>query len=218
MKKYRLGPLFHAAIARRQRWRCPESSAEQIGGGGWFDLPKAASSIVKTTNQPAIYRVKQPQKTAEVDADWSGDLGAQATFHGRLPLTKPPYGHLTAIDLNHGTIAWHEPFGDWPELRANPALKGVALPEKLGIAGPQSAIVTKGGIVFAGGEDMNLHAVDKSSGKDLWQGALPAKSYGTPMTYRTRAGRRDRGNRGRPGQKTPRSPHLAWTQHRRLSK
>ena len=72
---------------------------------------------------------------------------------------------------------------------SNPALKGVKLPEKLGIAGPQSAMVTKGGVLFVGGEDMNLHAVDKSTGKDLWQGALPARSYGTPMTYRTRAGR-----------------------------
>jgi quinoprotein glucose dehydrogenase len=36
---------------------------------------------------------------------------------------------------------------------------------------------------------MSLHAIDKSNGKDLWKGALPARSYGTPMTYRTRAGR-----------------------------
>ena len=104
---------------------------------------------IKTTNSPAI--LHEPNTTRQIRArrsgcGWSGDLGVQATFHGRLPLTKPPYGQVTAIDLNHGTIAWQEPFGDWPELRDNPALKGVKLPEKLGIAGPQGGIVTKGGL------------------------------------------------------------------------
>jgi quinoprotein glucose dehydrogenase len=187
MKKYRLGPLFTPPSLEGTLGR-PGIIGGANYGGGAFD-PETGILYVKTTNQPAIWRVKQPQKTDEVDANWSGDLGVQATFHGRLPLTKPPYGQLTAIDLNHGTIAWQEPFGDWPELRNNPALQGVKLPEKLGVAGPQSAIVTKGGLVFVGGEDMFLHAVDKASGKDLWQGALPARSNGTPMTYRTSAGR-----------------------------
>jgi quinoprotein glucose dehydrogenase len=127
-------------------------------------------------------------RASEVDAEWSGDLGAQATFHGRLPLTKPPYGEVTAIDLNHGAIAWRQPFGDWPELRENAALKGAKLPPILGIGGPQGGIVTKGGLFFVGGEDTSLHAIDKASGKDLWQGPLGARSYGTPMTYRTRSG------------------------------
>ena len=58
----------------------------------------------------------------------------------------------------------------------------------LGVAGPPGVIVTKGGLIFAGGEDLFLHAVDEISGKDLWQGPLPARAYGTPMMYRTRAG------------------------------
>lgn len=187
MKKYRLGPLFTPPSLEGTLGR-PGIIGGANWGGGAFD-PETGVLYVKTTNQPAVWRVVQPKKTEEVDADWSGDLGAQATFHGRIPLTKPPYGQLAAIDLNHGTIAWQEPFGDWPELRNNPALKGVKLPEKLGVAGPQSAIVTKGGIVFAGGEDMALHAIDKSDGKELWQGALPARSNGTPMTYRTASGK-----------------------------
>jgi glucose dehydrogenase len=48
--------------------------------------------------------------------------------------------------------------------------------------------VTKGGLFFVGGEDTALHAIDKSNGKDLWQGALPARSYDVPMTYLTRSG------------------------------
>jgi quinoprotein glucose dehydrogenase len=97
---------------------------------------------------------------------------------------------LTAVELDHGTIVWNEPFGDWPELRRKAAKDGIPLPSSpLGVAGPPGAIVTKGGLVFIGGEDVALHAIDKRTGKDLWQGALPARSYGTPMTYQTSNGR-----------------------------
>jgi len=187
MKKYRLGPVFTPPSLEGTLGR-PGIIGGANWGGGAFD-PDTGMLYIKTTNQPALFRVKKGTRSEEVDAEMVGDLGAQATFHGRLPLTKPPYGHVTAIDLDHGTIAWQEPFGDWPELRANPALKDVKLPAVLGMGGPQGGIVTKGGLFFVGGEDMSLHAIDKTNGKDLWQGALPARSYGTPMTYRTRSGR-----------------------------
>jgi quinoprotein glucose dehydrogenase len=83
---------------------------------------------------------------------------------------------------------WTETFGDWPELRQNPALVNVKLPAKLGIPGNAGSIVTKGGLIFIGGEDAALHAIDKTSGKDLWQGPLPGPSKGTPMTYLSREG------------------------------
>jgi quinoprotein glucose dehydrogenase len=192
MKKYRLGPLFTPPSLQGTLGR-PGIIGGANWGGGAFD-PETGILYIKTSNSPAIFRVKKPDhssanpRAAEVDAEWSGDLGAQATFHGRLPLTKPPYGHISALDLNHGTIAWQQPFGDWPELRANPALKDVNLPPLLGISGPQSGIVTKGGLFFVGGEDTSLHAIDKTNGKDLWQGPLGSRSYGVPMTYRTRSG------------------------------
>ena len=192
MKKYRLGPLFTPPSLQGTLGR-PGIIGGANWGGGAFD-PESGMLYIKTTNSPAVFKVKKTDRSpanpraAEVDADWSGDLGAQATFHGRLPLTKPPYGHVSAIDLNHGTIAWQQPFGDWPELRENPALKGVTLPPQLGIGGPQGGIVTKGGLFFVGGEDMSLHAIDKTNGKDLWQGALGGRSYGTPITYRTHSG------------------------------
>jgi quinoprotein glucose dehydrogenase len=193
MQKYRIGPLFTPPSLKGTLTR-PGIIGGANWGGGAFD-PDTGMLYIKTTNAPAVIRVKKTDhssanpRASEIDAEWSGDLGAQATFHGGLPLTKPPYGHVTAIDLNHGTIAWQRPFGDWPELRNNPALKNVKLPDELGIAGPQGGIVTKGGLFFVGGEDMSLHAIDKTNGKDLWKGTLPARSYGTPMTYRTRTGR-----------------------------
>jgi len=193
MKKYRIGPLFTPPSLEGTLGR-PGIIGGANWGGGAFD-PETGMLYVKSSNSPAVFRVIKPDhssknpRASEVDAEYAGQLGAQATFHGRLPLTKPPYGFVTAIDLNNGTLAWHEPFGDWPELRKNPALEGVRLPEKLGIAGPQGGIVTKGGLFFVGGEDMALHAIDKASGKDLWQGALPQRSYGVPMTYRAADGK-----------------------------
>jgi quinoprotein glucose dehydrogenase len=193
MKKYRLGPLFTPPSLQGTLMR-PGVIGGANWGGGAFD-PDTGLLYVKTSNTPAVVRVVKADHSAanprasEVDAEWTGDLGAQATFLGRLPLTKPPYGQVTAIDLNHGTLAWQAPFGDWPELRNNPALKGVALPPLLGVSGPQGGVVTKGGLFFVGGEDLSLHAIDKTTGKDLWQGPLPARSNGTPMTYRSQSGR-----------------------------
>lgn len=194
MKKLRVGPLF-TPPTYQGTLMLPGVLGGANWGGGAFD-PETGILYVKTTNMAHIARVKQPDKTeanpraSEVDADWTGDLaGTNATFHNGLPLTKPPYGQLVAVDLNQGTIRWQIPFGDWPELRHNPALAGVKLPAVLGIAGPAGAIVTQGGLVFVGGGDAALHAFDKASGKELWQGPLGSGSHGTPMTYRTGAGK-----------------------------
>jgi len=193
MKKHRLGPIFTPPSYEGTVMR-PGIIGGANWGGGAFD-PETGRLYFKTTNLPHLARIVKPDtssanpRAAEVDADWSGAvLDMDAVFAGGIPLTKPPYGQLTAIDLNHGTIAWSETFADWPELRDNPALKNVPLPAKLGLPGNAGVIVTKGGLVFVGGEDTALHAVDKKTGQDLWQGALPGSSKGTPMTYLTRAG------------------------------
>ena len=101
-----------------------------------------------------------------------------------LPLLKPPYGHLTAINLNRGEIAWRVPLGDTPAIRSHPALKGVPLPAKLGAAGAPGAIVTAGGLVFVGGADVALNAVDAMTGETLWRFPFTTRTTGTPMTYK----------------------------------
>jgi quinoprotein glucose dehydrogenase len=169
-----------------------------IGGANWggaaFDA-RSGLLFFKTTNEANIARVGAPDRSSanprasEVDADLTRVGDTNATFMDGLPLLKPPYGHLVAIDLNRGAIKWRVPFGDTPSLRRHPALKGVTLPGMLGVAGAPGVLATAGGLVFAGGGDLALHAVDAVTGAERWRGDLPRRANGTPMTYRSTGGR-----------------------------
>jgi quinoprotein glucose dehydrogenase len=188
MRKYRLGSIYTPPSLQGTFMR-PGLIGGANWGGGAFD---AASGwlYVKTTNQPAIARLAKPDRSAanprasEVDADYvMSAVGPQ--FMNGLPLIKPPYGHLTAIDLNRGEIAWRVPLGDMPFVRQHPALKGVALPERLGAPGAPGSIVTAGGLVFVGGGDAALNAVDALTGDLVWRAPLGERTTATPMTYRS---------------------------------
>jgi quinoprotein glucose dehydrogenase len=90
---------------------------------------------------------------------------------------KPPWGLLTAINLNTGEFAWQVPLGEHVELTK----RGIP---RTGTETFGGSIVTAGGLVFiAGTKDERIHAFDKASGKLLWEHALPAGGYATPATY-----------------------------------
>jgi quinoprotein glucose dehydrogenase len=109
---------------------------------------------------------------------------------GSIPLTKPPYAYLVAVNLNSGDIAWKVPFGEGnPAIRNHPLLKGVDLPARLGTSGAPGAIVTRTGILFIGGGDPYLYAFDKATGKEISRVATPFRTSANPMTYKTRTGR-----------------------------
>ena len=106
-----------------------------------------------------------------------------------LPFTKPPYGRITAIDLNRGEQVWQVANGDGP--RDHPALKGLNLPP-LGIPGRPAPLLTKTLLFVGEGSDTMFAAVgtrkdipclDKATGKVLWQTELPAGTSAGPMTY-----------------------------------
>jgi quinoprotein glucose dehydrogenase len=188
LKKYRLGPIFTPPSMQGTLMR-PGLNGGGNWGGGAFD-PASGILYVKSTNVPALLRIgKVAEKNEEVDADYTQMRNSSTEFHNGIPLLKPPYGHLTAIDLNKGEIVWHVPFGDDARLRANPALKGVKLPEKLGAAGSSGAVVTKGGVIFVAGGDSALHAVNTADGEDLWKFEMRRRVNSTPMTYRAPSGR-----------------------------
>ena len=188
LRKLRLGPVYTPPSVQGTLQR-----PGIIGGANWggaaFD-PSSGRLFVKTSNQAHVARLGKPERrAAEVEAEYTRQGDTSAEFNNGIPLLKPPYAHLTAIDLNRGTIAWRVPFGDLPSLRQHPALKGVALPESLGAPGAPGAIVTAGGIVFVGGGDEAFHAVDAGTGRELWKGSLSRRSTATPMTYRARNGK-----------------------------
>jgi quinoprotein glucose dehydrogenase len=193
LKKYRIGPLFTPPSYQGTVQR-PGIIGGANWGGGAFDA-RSGLLFVKTTNQAHIGRVGKPDRSganpraAEVDADYTRVGDTEAQFMKGIPLLKPPYGHLVAIDLNHGAIAWRVPFGDTPSLRQHPALKGVVLPDVLGSPGAPGVLATAGGLVFAGGGDVAFHAVDASSGAEKWRAPLPGRGNATPMTYRSKSGR-----------------------------
>jgi quinoprotein glucose dehydrogenase len=94
------------------------------------------------------------------------------------PATAPPWGTLSAIDMNTGKYLWKIPFGKYPELAA----KGMANTGTDNYGGP---VVTAGGLLFIGAtvfDDM-FHAYDTSTGKLLWETKLPYAGLATPTTY-----------------------------------
>ncbi len=170
-----------------------------IGGAGWgggaFD-PETGVIYIKTTNGPVMYRIfKMEARSDTIDFSYTADLvnssvGVTLDSSGAsIPLNKPPYGTLVAIDLNSGAHRWQVPFGDSPEVRNLPQLRGVALPALLGVAGAPGPIVTKSGLLFASGGGAVLYAIDTRDGRTLWSSDVGKRAYSVPMTYRTRAGR-----------------------------
>jgi quinoprotein glucose dehydrogenase len=96
------------------------------------------------------------------------------------PAVNPPWGTLSAIDLNTGDYRWRILLGEHDELSA----RGIPVTGTEQYGGP---IVTAGGLVFiAATEDEKFRAFDKMTGKLLWQVSLPAAGYATPSTYTVR--------------------------------
>ncbi len=191
LSRYDHGPLF-----------TPPSTRGTIlmpgvrGGASWsgaaFDPKSGMLYIPSITDERVIKLVdtrgKQsldhpfPQRYRAFEAELSGPEG--------LPLTKPPYGRVTAIDLKTGETVWTAPMGDGP--RNNPALRGLKL-GRLGWPYWGRPLLTKTLLFIAqeGGtekrhsptDDPNIQVFDKRSGKLIAEVPLPSFASGSPMTY-----------------------------------
>ncbi|HZP34413.1 MAG TPA: pyrroloquinoline quinone-dependent dehydrogenase [Candidatus Acidoferrales bacterium] len=124
-------------------------------------------------------------------ASGEGEGGATLTVHG-LPLLKPPYGRITAYDMDRGEIAWQVPHGETPDnVRNYPALKGMTIP-RTGQPGLVGVLTTKSLVIAGepmftmtstGARGAMLRAYDKASGKEVGAVYMPAPQSGSPMTY-----------------------------------
>jgi len=120
-----------------------------------------------------------------------GEGGPNLSVQG-LPIIKPPYGRITALDMNKGTLAWQIAHGDTPDnIKNHAALKGLNIP-RTGRQGRIGVLVTKTLVIageggFAtqanGQRGALLRAYDKATGTDIGSVYMPAPQTGSPMTY-----------------------------------
>lgn len=185
LKTMKLGPLYTPPSYEGTMMR-PGILGGANWGGAAFD-PQSGILYIKANNMAAVAKLGVFDHTGprakEVDSDYVTEGRTNGLFHDGLPILKGPYGMVTAINMNTGKKVWQVPFGDDAEMRANPALKGLKLPEKLGAVGTMGAVATKTGLVFVGGGDAAFHALDGKDGKDLWTYDTKVRTGGTPMIY-----------------------------------
>ena len=134
----------------------------------------------------------KPAKKVPAQPLGGGTLRNSLTVDG-LPLIKPPYGRLTAIDMDRGEIKWQIPFGPTPDaVRESPLLKGMTIPPTGESGLSVGSLVTKTLLVAGDGatgtsapgvRTATLHAFDKFTGKQVGAISLPAPQTGSPMTY-----------------------------------
>ena len=121
----------------------------------------------------------------------SGHAFHRLTVQG-LPIVKPPYGRISAINLDTGEIVWQVAHGETPdEIRNSPALKGLTIPRTgrpgvIGVLTTKTLVIAGEGGVFtdaAGRQGARLRAYDKATGKDAGAVYMPSGQTGSPMTY-----------------------------------
>jgi quinoprotein glucose dehydrogenase len=187
MTKYRMGPLFQPPSLAN----APDGTKGTVmlpgaaGGAAWesgaFDPERSILYVSSSTNPTLLGLVQDPEKSnmRYIAGPMRVD-GPQG-----LPLVKPPYGRITAIDLRTGEHLWMQPNGDTPKsIAEHPALARVEIP-RTGSPSRAGILVTKT-LVLAGegwGGGSGFYAYDKQTGEILARVALPATQTGLPITY-----------------------------------
>ena len=175
-----------------------------IWAGGSLD-PETQIVYVQAANDKVDATSINPVPPEEGDAAYNGDAadnlgvaGPEGSSGGNglevqeLPIVKPPYGVISAIDLNTGEILWQVPHGDTPDyIRYSPALEGIEVP-KTGQGESVGVMVTKT-LVVSGDPEVTdppwrprgamMRAYDKTTGDQVGEVWMPAQVSGSPMTY-----------------------------------
>lgn len=196
MKKYVTGPVFTPPSVVGPGPNDTKGTIQlpgSVGGADWtgasFD-PETSLLYVPSMTNPFVANLL-PGKSEETNLQYRASTRELLSGPRGLPLMKPPYGRITAIDLNRGEHRWMVANGDGP--RDHPAIKHLNLPP-LGHASRGAIVVTKT-LLFApdgdqitvrtppGGGGTKMRALDKATGKTLWETDLGAGATGAPMTY-----------------------------------
>ena len=177
LRKIRGGPAFNPP-SLRGTVVIPGYHGGATWSGASFD-PTSGLLYVSSNNVPNIITLVETRSRDKARHGPYSTTGYEKFLdHEGYPAIKPPWGVLTAINLNTGEFAWQVPLGEHVELTA----RGVP---RTGTENFGGSIVTAGGLVFiAGTRDERIHAFDKLTGKLLWEAPLPAGGYATPCTFR----------------------------------
>jgi quinoprotein glucose dehydrogenase len=197
LESYKIGPLFTPPVTSASGSKGLIQVPGYSGGANWQSGaadPETGFVYVGSATIPRIVLLSpntDPTKTPGVnnaccDSDYL--MGGEAPqLPNGLPLMKPPYGRITAYDMNKGTIAWQIPNGSTPATVAkNLAAAGLTNVPATGNPSQAGLLVTKN-FLFAGegtGGQALFHAYDKKTGQSVWEGKLPGGSQtALPMTY-----------------------------------
>lgn len=187
IKDYRLGPLYTppSLAESKDGTKGTLSLPFPTGGSNWeggaYD-PETNLLYVPSQTRLALLSLK--------DGDESTDVRYVASNSPKLevfgiPIAQPPWGRITAIDMNSGKIKWSVANGETPEaITNNPYLKGVEIP-RTGKATRAGLLLTKT-LLFAGegfGGDPVFRAHDKYNGKIISEIVLPGSQSSPPSTY-----------------------------------
>ena len=186
---FRVGPLYTPQSRRGTLFR------PGIGGGAnWSGAgmdPETGILYVPSQNAFGVKQFRDPNPDEGATLRYieiRGRDSSRPQMPQGLPLFKPPYTRLTAIDLNTGEHVWMTPTGNGDRVRNHPMLQDLDLPPVGGDASRSGPLVTKTLLIYAltaGGTDdgPRLVAYDKTSGAELASIDLPGGAIGTPMTY-----------------------------------
>ena len=192
-KQYVTGPVFTPPSVVGDTTKGTIELPGSIGGADWtgaaFD-PETGMLYVPSMTNPFVANLLQG-KPESTNLRFRASNRELLPGPRGLPLVKPPYGRITALNLNRGTQAWMVPNGDGP--RNHPALQGLNLPP-LGHSVRAAPLVTKTLLFVTEGDQINvrtppdgggkkIRAYDKATGAVVWEMALDAGSTGTLMTY-----------------------------------
>ena len=194
VKNFRLGPLFTPPMRGVEGGVQGTIQRPHIGGGAsWTGAavdPDTGRLYVPSSNRFSVLKYYTPDPEQGGNLRYTQgpfDSGSQPLMPQGLPLLKPPYSRMTAIDLNMGAHAWVKPNGDGDRFRNHPRLRDLNLPP-LGGEGHGGPVLTKTLLISAltaGGTDggPRLIARDKANGRIVGSVDLPSGAIGTPMTY-----------------------------------
>ena len=185
VQSFNLGPIYTPPILLDANGKRGTLMIPGAGGGanwqGASGDPETGYLYVPSVTDPYIASLVPGGTRSEMPYIAGGGLGGLPT-PGGVPLLKPPYGRITAIDLNTGDHAWMIPNGTVSNaVRNNPALRAAGIdPSNFGGGDKSPLLVTKT-LLFGGGNKFRV--IDKKTGRVIREMDLPGAVTGGPMTY-----------------------------------